>query len=81
MLTTEEKEKFREEQITHRKIFFEGDEDASKIVFKRARKTKICPYCGAKKKKIIIEKPTTFYEEEEGKGSRRLTPIEILERL
>ena len=81
MLTTEEKEIFREEQIKHRKIFFEGDEDASKIVCKRARKTKICPYCGAKKKKIIIEKPTTFYEEEEGKGSRRLTPIEILERL
>ncbi|MFW9829079.1 MAG: DNA-directed RNA polymerase subunit A' [Candidatus Thorarchaeota archaeon] len=81
MLTEEEKEKFRQEQIKHRKIFFEGDEDAAKIVFKRARKAKICPYCGAKKKKIIIEKPTTFYEEEEGKGSRRITPIEILERL
>jgi DNA-directed RNA polymerase subunit A' len=81
MLTEEEKEKFRQEQVKHRKIFFEGDEDAAKIVFKRARKAKNCPYCGAKKKKIIIEKPTTFYEEEEGKGSRRITPIEILERL
>jgi len=81
MLTDEEKEEFRQEQIAHRKIFFEGDEDVSKIVFKRARKIKLCPYCGGKKKKIIIEKPTTFYEEEEGKGSRRITPIEILERL
>jgi len=81
MLTEEEKDKFRQEQIKHRKIFFEGDEEASKIVFKRARKAKSCPYCTAKKKKIIIEKPTTFYEEEEGKGSRRITPIEILERL
>ncbi|TET29495.1 MAG: DNA-directed RNA polymerase subunit A', partial [Candidatus Heimdallarchaeota archaeon] len=81
MLTDEEKEEFRQEQIKHRKIFFEGDEEASKIVFKRARKTKNCPYCGATKKKIVIEKPTTFYEEEEGKGSRRITPIEILERL
>ncbi len=81
MLLEEEKEIFREEQIKHRKIFFEGDEDASKIVFKRARKAKNCPYCGAKKKKIVIEKPTTFYEEEEGTGSRRITPIEILERL
>ncbi len=81
MLTEDEKEKFRQEQLTHRKIFFEGDEDAAKIVFKRARKAKICPHCGATKKKIIIEKPTTFYEEEEGKGSRRITPIEILERL
>ncbi len=81
MLTEDEKEKFRQEQLTHRKIFFEGDEDAAKIVFKRARKAKVCPHCGAIKKKIIIEKPTTFYEEEEGKGSRRITPIEILERL
>ena len=81
MLTEDEKDKFRQEQIKHRKIFFEGDEEASKIVFKRARKAKSCPYCSAKKKKIIIEKPTTFYEEEEGKGSRRITPIEILERL
>ncbi|MFW9969519.1 MAG: DNA-directed RNA polymerase subunit A' [Candidatus Odinarchaeota archaeon] len=81
MLTKEEKEKFREEQVKHRNVFFEGDEDAAKVVFKRARKTKNCPNCGAKKKKIIIEKPTTFYEEEEGKGSRRITPIEILERL
>ncbi len=81
MLLEEEKEMFRDEQSKHRKIFFEGDEDASKIVFKRARKSKSCPYCGAKKKKIVIEKPTTFYEEEEGKGSRRITPIEILERL
>ena len=81
MLTEDEKEKFREEQLKHRKIFFEGDEDAAKIVFKRARKSKLCPYCGARKKKIVIEKPTTFYEEEEGRGSRRITPIEILERL
>jgi len=81
MLTDDEKEKFRQDQQKHRKIFFEGDEDAAKIVFKRARKSKTCPHCGEKKKKIIIEKPTTFYEEEEGKGSRRITPIEILERL
>ena len=81
MLTEDEKERFRKEQQLHRRIFFEGDEDSTKLVFKKARKSKECPYCGAKKKKIIIEKPTTFYEEEENKGSRRLTPIEILERL
>ncbi len=81
MLTTEEMETFRQGQLKHRRIFFEDDEDATKNVFKQARKSKICPYCGAKKKKIVIEKPTTFYEEEETKGSRRITPIEILERL
>lgn len=81
MLSEEEKEVFREEQLKHRKVYFEGDEDSTKIVFKRARKNKVCPHCGAVKKKIVIEKPTTFYEEEENKGSRRITPIEILERL
>ncbi|MBD3195825.1 MAG: DNA-directed RNA polymerase subunit A' [Candidatus Lokiarchaeota archaeon] len=81
MLSEEEKENLRKEQIKHRKIFHEGDEDITKIVFKRARKNKTCPYCQGKKKKIILEKPTTFYEEEEAKGSRRITPIEILERL
>jgi len=81
MLTEEEMEGFREEQIKHRKIYSEADEEATNIVFKLARKSKICPYCGAKKKKIVIEKPTTYYEEEENKGSHRITPIEILERL
>ena len=81
MLTDEEMETFRQGQMKHRRIFFEDDEEATKNVFKQARKSKICPYCGAKKKKIVIEKPTTFYEEEETKGSRRITPIEILERL
>jgi len=81
MLTEEEMETFRQEQLKHRRVFFEGDEEATKNVFKLARKSKVCPYCGAKKKKIVIEKPTTFYEEEEAKGSRRITPIEILERL
>jgi DNA-directed RNA polymerase subunit A' len=81
MLTDEEKVKVREELVKIQQEAIEGDEDYTKIVFKRARKAKVCPYCGATRKKIIIEKPTTFYEEEENKGSRRLTPIEILERL
>jgi DNA-directed RNA polymerase subunit A' len=81
MLTEEEKVKVREEQIKLKQESFEGEEEISKVVFKRARKSKNCPYCGVARKKIIIEKPTTFYEEEENKGSRRLTPIEILERL
>ncbi|MFX0186509.1 MAG: DNA-directed RNA polymerase subunit A' [Candidatus Hodarchaeota archaeon] len=81
MLSEEDKTRFWDEQLKHRKMFFEGDEDFTKLVFKKARKAKICPHCSATKKKIVIEKPTTFYEEEENKGSRRLTPIEILERL
>ncbi|MFX1276956.1 MAG: DNA-directed RNA polymerase subunit A', partial [Promethearchaeota archaeon] len=81
MLTDEEKEQYREEQKKQKITSFETDEDATKLIFKKARKNKTCPYCGATKKKIVIEKPTTFYEEEEGRGSRRITPIEIIERL
>ncbi len=35
-----------------------------------------CPYCNAKQKKIMIEKPTTYLEDE-----KRLSPIEIRTRL
>lgn len=35
-----------------------------------------CPHCAAKQRKIILEKPTTFLEEE-----RRISPIEIRTRL
>jgi len=81
MLTDEEKDKLMQEQEKRVKMLTESEEDFTKIVFKKARKAKVCPYCGAIKKKIVIEKPTTYYEEEENKGSRRITPIEILERL
>ncbi len=81
MITEEEREKVKEEQAKGASEIKEGSEDSSKAVFRRSRKNKACPHCQAKKKKIIIEKPTTFYEEEENKGSRRITPIEILERL
>ncbi|HEY0087653.1 MAG TPA: DNA-directed RNA polymerase subunit A', partial [Candidatus Lokiarchaeia archaeon] len=81
MLTDEEKDNLLREQEKRVKMLTESEEDFTKIVFKKARKAKVCPYCGAIKKKIVIEKPTTYYEEEENKGSRRITPIEILERL
>jgi len=81
MLTEEEKEKYQKEQEKHRATYFENDEELTKIIFKMARKTKKCPYCGARKKKIVIEKPTTYYEESEGQGSRRLTPMDMKERL
>ena len=35
-----------------------------------------CPHCNAKQKKILLEKPTTFLEDE-----RRISPIEIRTRL
>ncbi len=35
-----------------------------------------CPHCKAKQKKIVIEKPTTFFEDD-----KRISPIEIRSRL
>lgn len=45
-------------------------------IFKSASTAKKCPYCEEEKKKIKIEKPTTFEEDGE-----RLWPTEIRERL
>ena len=46
----------------------------------RASKTQECPHCGARQRKIRLEKPTNFYEEEAG-GIRKLNPDEIRVRL
>ncbi len=48
-------------------------------VKQKASKTPECPYCGTKQRKIRLDKPTNFYEEE---GSvRKLAPDEIRNRL
>jgi len=46
----------------------------------KASKAQECPHCGAKQRKIRLEKPTNFYEEEAG-GIRKLNPDEIRVRL
>ena len=47
-----------------------------KEIIKKARDSKVCPYCGRKQEKIKLEKPTTFK-----KGKTRLFPNEIREIL
>lgn len=49
-------------------------------VKQKAIKAQECPYCGAKQKKIRLDKPTNFYEEEAG-AVRKLAPDEIRNRL
>ncbi|MFA0822032.1 MAG: DNA-directed RNA polymerase subunit A' [Methanomethylovorans sp.] len=44
-------------------------------VFKEARKTKVCPYCGAEQLEIKFEKPTEYIED-----GHKLTPTEIRDR-
>ncbi|AFH42591.1 DNA-directed RNA polymerase subunit A' [Fervidicoccus fontis] len=46
----------------------------------KASKTTVCPHCGAAQRKIKLERPTTFLEEEKG-SSRKLAPDEIRNRL
>ena len=43
--------------------------------YKESEKTDVCPYCGATQRKIVFEKPTSYYEEE-----HRLTPRDIRDR-
>lgn len=44
-------------------------------VFKEARKTKVCPHCGAEQLEIKFEKPTEYIED-----GHKLTPTEIRDR-
>ncbi|MHA1300646.1 MAG: DNA-directed RNA polymerase subunit A' [Candidatus Helarchaeota archaeon] len=48
-------------------------------ILKRAYKATSCPYCGEKQLKIVLEKPTTFYEKTEA-GFSRLNPSDIRDR-
>lgn len=47
-----------------------------RLIIKKLKTRKKCPHCSKKQNKIIIEKPTTFYEEE-----NKLSPIEVRARL
>lgn len=48
----------------------------AKDVSKKARKNKICPHCKAEQRKIMLDKPTTFRED-----NTKLTPKEVRARL
>jgi DNA-directed RNA polymerase subunit A' len=76
LLTDEQISYFKDKQQKFMDIFEHPDEALFSDIFKTARKAKDCPYCGTSKKKITIEKPTTYYEDGE-----RLTPVDIRERL
>ncbi|MHA1733004.1 MAG: DNA-directed RNA polymerase subunit A' [Promethearchaeota archaeon] len=81
LLTEEQIESFKKKQRKYQDVFKTTNDELIDLALKTARRTKVCPYCEEKRKKITIEKPTTFYEEEEGQSSRRLTPMEIRDRL
>jgi DNA-directed RNA polymerase subunit A' len=76
LLSDEQIQSYRMKQEKYIEIFEKFDDTIYLEIFKKARKSKECPYCGGEKKKITIEKPTTFYEDGE-----RLTPVDIRERL
>lgn len=47
-----------------------------RMIIKKSRDTKRCPYCKAEQEKIKVEKPTAFYS-----GRKRIFPSEIRARL
>jgi DNA-directed RNA polymerase subunit A' len=54
----------------------EGQRRKIKEVINKLKTRKKCPHCNKKQNKIVLEKPTTFYEDE-----TKLSPIEIRARL
>lgn len=75
LLTEDQIQKFKLEQEKFIDTFEKLENDIYDNIFKVARKSKECPYCGTPKQKVTIEKPTTFYLDGE-----RLTPVDIRER-
>jgi len=61
--------------IEKKKGVIERMDYIKRIIFE-LKKIKKCPECGAKQKKIRLEKPTTFTEDD-----KRLNPIEVRSRL
>ena len=60
-LDERERQHFREELQTARDLGQDLN-DVTKAAIRQARKTDICPFCGAKQYDIQHEKPTTYYE-------------------
>ncbi len=56
-------------------------EKIEKEIIAKAKKTKICPHCGARKRDIQLQKPTTFFEITEEGAAVRLTTTQIREWL
>ncbi len=54
----------------------EGRRDEVKKIIRKLKTVNKCPYCKARQKKIAIEKPTAFLENE-----KKISPIEVRTRL
>ena len=63
------------DKIEEKKGVIERMDYIKRIIFE-LKKIKKCPECGSKQKKIRLEKPTTFTEDD-----KRLNPIEVRARL
>ncbi len=75
LLEPNQKKKYLE-QIKTLKKMGQSTEDIVNEVFKEARKTGTCPYCGEVQQEIKFEKPTTYIENE-----HKLMPTDIRSRL
>jgi DNA-directed RNA polymerase subunit A' len=68
-------------EIEHkREVFNAVPESLYDAIYREAKRSRECPYCGAEQYEIEYMKPTTFHELREG-GAVRLTPGAVRERL
>lgn len=80
LLPDEELGEFKRRMDEYEKRWGGLSEEISEELLKKASRVSKCPHCGEAQFKIRFEKPTTYYEETR-EGLRRLTPIEIRDRL
>ena len=66
-------DKLKEAQIKKGEI---GRKSIIKAILNKTKVVKKCPHCGAKQEKIKLVKPSSFVE-----NNKKLTPIDVLERL
>jgi DNA-directed RNA polymerase subunit A' len=80
ILIADEKVKKLAKELEERPDFsgkiFNNRKNLIKTIITKGKTTSVCPHCKAKQKKIRIEKPTTFYEDD-----KRMNPIEMRIRL
>ncbi len=78
LLPKEEKEEYQEQMDQMERMGADSLDirKLAKDISKKARRNKVCPHCKAEQQKIMLDKPTTFRED-----NTKLTPKEVRSRL
>ncbi|MFW5898292.1 MAG: DNA-directed RNA polymerase subunit A' [Candidatus Saliniplasma sp.] len=78
LLPDEERDEYKDQMVQMERMGADSLDvrKLAKDVSKKARKNKVCPHCKAEQQKIMLDKPTTYRED-----NAKLTPKEVRSRL